>query len=219
MKRILSGILIIMLGLAILLANINVFSFRDVLTDWWPLFVIGAGAIMAFGNRENYLWGLLAGGLGIVFLINNLDVAHIRISDIIFPALLVTIGLQVLVQSRSRVPEQTSSTRDEEDVIAILGGTSHKNTSDDYRSAKITAILGGTETDISKVTIKKSATINLLVVMGGIELRVPENVIVKPRAGIVLAGIEDKTSPNDNGDNPILYLDGIIVMGGVEIKR
>lgn len=174
---------------------------------------------MALGNRENYLWGIFAGGLGILLLINNLEIAHIKISDIIIPALLVTVGLQVLVQSRNRVPAQTSSTSPEEDVIAILGGTSHKNTSNDYQSAKITAILGGTETDISKVTIKKSATINLLVVMGGIELRVPENVIVKPRAGIVLGGIEDKTTPSDTGDNPILYLDGTIVMGGVEIKR
>lgn len=208
-----------MLGLAILLANINVFSFGDVLADWWPLFIIGAGALMALGNRDNYLWGLFAAGLGIVLLINNLDIAHVRVGDVIIPALLVTIGLQVLVQSRNRVPAEVVNARSEEDIVAILGGTSHKNTSEDYRSAKITAILGGTETDISKVTIRKSATINLLIVMGGIELRVPENVIVKPRAGIVLGGIEDKTSPNDTGDNPILYLDGTIVMGGVEIKR
>lgn len=55
--------------------------------------------------------------------------------------------------------------------------------------------------------------------MGGVELRVPENVIVKSRATMVLGGIEDKTRPKESKDAPVLYVDGTVIMGGIEIKR
>ena len=55
--------------------------------------------------------------------------------------------------------------------------------------------------------------------MGGVEVRVPDNVIVKNRATLFLGGIEDNTRPEEGKNNPILYIDGSIVMGGVEIKR
>jgi hypothetical protein len=55
--------------------------------------------------------------------------------------------------------------------------------------------------------------------MGGIELRVPEHVIVKNRASVFLGGIEDRTRPSEAKNSPVLYIDGSVVMGGIEIKR
>ena len=79
--------------------------------------------------------------------------------------------------------------------------------------------MGGVELDLSRATIKKEASINVFVMMGGVEVRVPDNVIVKNRATLFLGGIEDNTRPEEGKNNPILYIDGSIVMGGVEIKR
>lgn len=73
--------------------------------------------------------------------------------------------------------------------------------------------------DLSHAEIKNEAVLNVFVVMGGIELRVPENVIVKNRASVVLGSIEDKTRPTDSKRNPVLFIDGSILMGGVEVKR
>jgi predicted membrane protein len=79
--------------------------------------------------------------------------------------------------------------------------------------------MGGVELDLSKATVAHEAVIDVFVLMGGLELRVPENVIVKSKAVCILGGVEDKTNPADAVKAPVIYLDGTVIMGGVEIKR
>lgn len=218
MKRIITGITIILAGVMILLSNINVLNFGPVFADWWPLLLIGAGLLMLINDSKNYIWSLFVSGLGVLFLVNTLDIARVSVGDIFFPAVLVAIGLSILRQSTGSTIRRVSEKNDE-DITAILGGSSHKNMSSDYRGGKVTAVMGGSEIDLSKATIKKDALLDVFVFMGGVELRVPENVIVKSRAVMVMGGIEDKTSPVHSKDAPILYLDGVLIMAGIEVKR
>ena len=103
--------------------------------------------------------------------------------------------------------------------MTILGGTTNKNTAKNYTGSKATAILGGVELDLSKVKIEKTAQLDVFVLMGGIELRIPEDVIVKNRSTAIMGGLEDKTNPVESKNAPVLYIDGTVIMGGIDIKR
>lgn len=204
-------------GVVILLSNINVLNFGETLEKWWPVFIIGAGLLIILNNVKRYGWGLFVTLVGVFFLLNSLDIVQISVGDVFIPAILVAIGLSLLLKpGRTDV---SRSDKSEEEITAILGGGSHKNTTNDYRNGKVTAVMGGAEIDLSKATIKKEAVIDVFVLMGGVELRVPDNVIVKSRATMVLGGVEDKTRPAESKNAPVLYLDGTVVMGGVEVKR
>ena len=217
MKRLLTSSLFIVLGLSVLLANLNIGDSRALLADWWPLFLIAAGGLVWLNDRRNYLWALVVSLFGAGFLMNTLDIASVDLGDFILPAILVTFGISLLAQpGRNR---RRSSAETAEDITAILAGVNSKNTSKDFAGAKITAIMGGVELDLSKVIITKDAAIEVMVLMGGIELRIPENVIVKNRSLCLLGGIEDKTTPQESKNAPVLYIDGNITMGGIEIKR
>lgn len=217
MKRMFTGGVIILAGILVLFANVNAFSLGDAMTRWWPLFVIGAGLLMLLNDSKSYVWGLFVVVLGVAFLVNSLGIVKLNVGDLIVPGILIAIGASMI--SRSRRDTTMQSQRPEEDITAIMGGGSHKNTTADYKGGKVTAVMGGAEIDLSKAVIKKTAVMDIFAFMGGVELRVPENVIVKSRATMVLGGIEDKTRPKESKDAPVLHVDGTVIMGGIEIKR
>lgn len=212
------GALIIVAGVIVLLANINVGSMRDIVAHWWPIVLVIAGGYMWWSNPRNYIWALAVAITGILLLVNTLGVVRIDVGDVIFPLILVAFGASVLVGSR-RYRNEPKKLDSEEHISAFLGGVSSKNVSDDYRGGSVSAVMGAVELDISKVMIKKEASLKVWVLMGGVELRVPESVIVKSRVSSFLSGVEDKSQPTSNKNAPVLYLDGSVVMGGIEIKR
>lgn len=218
MKRIFTGLVIIAAGLIVLLANIDMYNMREILQEWWPLGLIVLGLLMLLNNTRQFVWPLVFIGLGSVMLLNSVGVASINFGDIILPVILVGVGVSVMLGARGmRSVSARADNRDE--VLAIMSGVSQKISSDDLTQLGATSILGGIELDLSKVKIKKDATINALVLMGGLEIRVPEDVVVRPRALVMLGGIEDKTQPAATKNAPILYIDGTVLMGGVEVKR
>lgn len=199
-----------------LLANINAYNMQALFAAWWPVALIVAAALMLMNDRRNYGWPLFLAGLGAILLSNNLHITAIDLGDIFLPALVIMFGVSMLLNVSHRRAE---SENNDEEVTAILSGASNKNVSKDYTGAKITAVMGGVEMDLSHAQIKNQARLDVFVLMGGLELRVPDDVIVKNRSAVMLGGFEDKTRPTETKSAPVLYIDGSIVMGGIEIKR
>ena len=216
MKRTITALAIILLGVVVFLANTNLFGMQSLLATWWPHGLIAVAGLVLMNNPKQYVWPLFLVAAGVAIQLNNLKVTTINIGDVIFPAIVITFGVSMLVNGR---PNRNVSADSSEEVSAFLSGTSTKNNAKDYTGARMTAVMGGIEMDLSHAEIKNEAVLNVFVMMGGIELRVPENVIVKNRASVVLGGIEDKTRPTDSKHNPVLFIDGSILMGGVEVKR
>lgn len=200
-----------------MLANLNIGPMRGLLSHWWPLIIVFIGLYMWWSDTKNVVWSLFVVGVGTILLLNTLDITDINLGDIFWPFIIIVVGINILASAARRPVRQV--TRSDEDTTAMLGGTSAQNTSEDYKGGAISSILGGVSLDLSKAVIKKEASINLTVFMGGVDLRVPENVVVKNRATVILGGIEDNTRPVASKAAPVLYLDGTVTMGGVEIKR
>jgi predicted membrane protein len=198
------------------LANLNIWGMQGLLASWWPIIVIVTGLLLYLNDSRNYVWAFLVTGIGTVLLLKTLNIAQVDVGDLIVPGVIIAIGTSVLMRNRLRTAGVQSSN---EDITAVLSGVTHRNTSDDYRGCELTAVMGGVELDLSKATVAHEAVIDVFVLMGGLELRVPENVIVKSKAVCILGGVEDKTNPADAVKAPVIYLDGTVIMGGVEIKR
>ncbi len=216
MNRTLTGTALVLLGIVLLLANLNIWGMQGLLASWWPIIVIVTGLLLYLNDSRNYVWAFLVTGIGTVLLLKTLNIAQVDVGDLIVPGVIIAIGTSVLMRNRLRTAGVQSSN---EDITAVLSGVTHRNTSDDYRGCELTAVMGGVELDLSKATVAHEAVIDVFVLMGGLELRVPENVIVKSKAVCILGGVEDKTNPADAVKAPVIYLDGTVIMGGVEIKR
>ena len=79
--------------------------------------------------------------------------------------------------------------------------------------------MGGYQLDLRQAAINGDAVIDIFVMWGGIEIRVPENWSVSSRIVPLMAGVEDKTRPPQGARDHRLELRGFALMGGVEIKN
>lgn len=214
--RILAGLGVVLFGGLLLLDSLSINGFDNLIGTWWPLFVIGAGILIFLNDTKSYLWALLVTGLGIGYLLDNFNIIDFNPWQIFWPAVIIVVGLSILFRHSGTQQRLTKEKSD--DVSAILGGIDHINKSTDYKGGKVTAVLGGVKLDLRKAVIKDEATLDVFSLMGGVELFVPENVVVKSKAAVIMGGIENKAQTTSSKNSPSLYITGDIIMAGVEVK-
>jgi predicted membrane protein len=103
-------------------------------------------------------------------------------------------------------------------AIAIMGGYRRMNNSQDFKGGELTAIMGGLEIDLREASIKGEAVIDIFALMGGVEMRVPEDWLVIIEGFPFMGGFEDKTRPPKESTKR-LVIKGTAMMGGLEIKN
>jgi predicted membrane protein len=106
------------------------------------------------------------------------------------------------------------------DAFVVFGGNERASTSQEFRGGRITAIMGGYELDLRQASMAGSeAAIEVLALMGGIEIKVPEDWRVIVNVSPLLGGFEDKTRKQPGPAAKTLVLNGHAIMGGVEIHN
>lgn len=215
--RFITGLAVIAAGAALLFSNLEIYNFKDLVSDWWPLAIIVAGLLVFLNDVKSYVWSLLIVGLGVLLQLKQLDVVDVNPWQLFWPAIVIAVGVSIIFNYSASRRKVTKAERD--DVTAILAGSEKKNTSEDFKGAKVTAVMGGVKLDIRKATIKKEATIEVFSFWGGVEIIVPRDVVVRNQTSAVLGGVEDKSDFEGTKNAPVLYVTGDVIMAGVEIKN
>ncbi len=105
-------------------------------------------------------------------------------------------------------------------TAAVLGGIEHRSTAADFRGGEATAFMGGINLDLRDATMEgNQAVIEVLAVMGGVDIRVPADWGVDVRITPVFGGLENRTSQPLGDSTKRLVLQGTVIMGGVEIRN
>jgi len=238
------GVGVILLGAVLLLDQVPVLHqahLLERLKPLWPLILVAVGAVrIREGRRSAPGWILVA--LGLVLLVRTLG--HGPVAALIWPAVLLCCGV-VLVRHSLRErrpasgpgpefgagPEPGGTTRpearfaDSEDSFtgtAILTGIKRRLQSRAFRGGEITAILGGFDLDLREVRMAgNQARLEVFLLFGGGELRVPEDWEVHLQATTIAGGVSDKGAPAPAGPDPRprLVVTGLILFGGCEVRR
>lgn len=209
------------LGLnALGITNIDVFF-----DGWWTLFIIVPCFIGLFKEHEKVgnIIGIL---IGVSLLLCCQEIFEFEmLFKLLFPAILIIIGITFIfkdVLGKKAVEEikkinQTQNNATE--YNAVFAGQDVKIENEEFRGANLNAIFGGVEFDLRKAIITENHVINVKAVFGGVDLYVPSNVKVKINSTPVFGGISNSTSQNASDDAITLYVDGVCVFGGIEIKN
>lgn len=243
------GIFIICIGVVFTLDELGIAPAANYLRYWpTVLITIGIVKMLQAREGGGALAGLLFTLVGAWLQAEELDIIQIRLWQVwplalvLFGAYLVWQGLTGREASRDAPAVATSaledtapsplSTRWSSDepprvadanstlsAMAILGGVSRGNNSRAFRGADLLAIMGGCQIDLRQAAIHGEAVIDVFVMWGGIEIRVPEDWTVVSHVVALMAGVEDKTRPPQGATTHRLVLRGFALMGGVEIRN
>ena len=224
-SQVVLGLMAIACGVLFTLDNLELIDARDYVR-FWPVVFVAIGSLKLWHARtDGHGWipGLLLVALGSWMLINR--VIYFRFSPReFFPMILVFIGAYLVWRGfggrrRGSIADGQASFSG----LAIMGGVARRSSSQAFRGADLTAIMGGCEIDLRQASIAPGteAAIDVFAFWGGIEIRVPEDWTVVTRAMPLMGGVEDKTStpPQPPAVEKRLIISGVVFMGGVVVKN
>jgi predicted membrane protein len=241
------GLAIVLVGVSWLLYNMGVIPFNP-LTRYWPVLLILFG-LMNVMTHSGRFFGFLLILAGAFLQLNKLGLTHLTFADL-WPVALIAVGLLLMwgsletrgfIRAKRRflddfrqqvagaVGGASTGAKDSPpgalNAVAIFGGCERRISSKNFQGGKATAVLGGIELDFRDADIDSEngeAVLEINCVLGGVEIRVPENWHVHSRSVPVLGGYEDtsRQAVDAPGAKPkTLVVTGMVVLGGVEIRN
>ncbi len=172
-------------------------------------------------------------GVGVVFLLDNLNIVAFDQVMRFWPVGLIALGLFLLIDRTVWHIGVARYARDEYSGAAaqgyrlresaVFGGGKRRINSQDFLGGKVEAVFGGYELDLREAGMQgDSAVINVDVVFGGTELRIPETWSAVVQGTGVFGAFADNTRQPDPSRTPNpkrLIVKGSAVFGGVDIKN
>jgi hypothetical protein len=106
-------------------------------------------------------------------------------------------------------------------IIAVLGGATRKGAWHPEPVIDVFTLLGGAELDFREAVLPgNEITLRATSVLGGVEVTVPPEMRVIDNGVAILGGREITGGDESVGpDSPVLRIEGICVLGGMEVKR
>ena len=213
--RIWIGLALLALGVFGVLGATDVLDSGDVLGRWWPVVVIGLGVAAMISHRTVSAGPVVLTALGFVLLVETLGLTT---HSVLWPAVLVLVGLAVLAGLRGRRPtgQDTVPT-----PVVMFGGTATRERSKHFQRTDVSAVFGGATLDLREAHIDTEATVNAFALFGGVQVLVPEGWRVALGGLPFMGGFTDKTTAADElpPDAPLLTVNATALFGGVEVAN
>ena len=223
-SQVVLGLLVIGMGLLFLLDNLGILDVHRAFS-FWPMVFVVAGTVKLCDTRTQ--GGVLMGaglvGIGILMMLDRMGVIDFNWRTV-WPLVLIGLGVFLVTKAlRGRRPAhgvlQEGAPADSMlDVVAVLGGFERRVTSQDFRGAEVTAIMGGCALDLRGASIRGEAVVSVFAFWGGLTLKCPPDWTIILEGTPILGAFEEKTvAPPDNSKR--LIVRGYAIMGGVEVRN
>jgi hypothetical protein len=216
------------------------------------LLTLGTTLMLRRQDSKGRFWGIFWAAIGSWLLLNALGVMNVSLGDMIVPLALILIGATLVSRTlrgtelprpprpprpgldtgmRSVPPippppagELRSEASGRVSLFAMMGEAKRASNDKPFRGGEMTAIMGGCVLDLRQAEMPPGgqAAINILAVMAGHEIWVPQGWVVATDVVPLLGGTDDKRLPPLAPlppDAPKLVLKGLVLMGGVVVKN
>ena len=216
------GVAIIVAGLVLTLDNLGLVEAHTVF-KLWPLVLVAMGIAKLReegGNGGMGGWFLILAGTFLLLF----TFARGHLAEALAPMVVVAVGILIVIKSLKQtrgVPPELARSEDFLQGTAIFGGFKRRVSTQAFKGGELTAIFGGCELDLRQAALDSGqARIDVFVLFGGGEIRVPDGWEVANRATAMFGALDDKThhGPSPGEDRPCLVVTGLILFGGLEVK-
>jgi predicted membrane protein len=221
-KGILWGIILVVVGLLWALNALNVTEIDLFFDGWWTLFIIVPCVVGLFTERDKTgnIIGIL---IGVFLLLCAQNVwSWSLLWELLVPMILVIVGVKMVIgairgnKANEVLKKQKEEGKTPRTACAVFSGGDMAVDGDVFDGAELTAVFGGVKCDLRKAVIDHDCAIEVSAVFGGIDILVPDHINVRVNSAGLFGGISNKTPARK--DVPTLYISGICLFGGVDIK-
>lgn len=226
------GVLIVLIGLALLLNNIGItdFNIGELFSTYWPVvfIILGLDILLEKNSRKsafNMILGTFFFLLGFTIIGRNLDLFEFNFSivwNLLWPLILILVGINIL----------RSGAFTHKGNLAILSGLEKKQSGWKLESQNYLAVMGGIELDLKTADIPEGEThLEFTAVMGGINIKIPEDINIICNNTSILGGIEFFQEDSggifisksferkaDTETSKTITINSNCIMGGIELK-
>uniref|UniRef100_UPI0030EBB09D LiaF transmembrane domain-containing protein n=1 Tax=Oceanobacillus sp. HCA-5259 TaxID=3134661 RepID=UPI0030EBB09D len=206
-----------MLGLGFFLEQAGIIDLPQLFSNWWPFILIIIGVVQLINRKHSSASsGLIFLMIGFIFLMNQWF--DLNLIAYIWPIIFIILGIVILFTRVKR--EKSFHTESDLDTFVLFSGAEINSQSQTFQGGSVTAIIGGAEIDLRDAVIMDGASLDLTTVLGGVEMKVPDNVQVEISGMPILGGWEDKTRVRrEKEEVSVLKINCLTILGGVEIRN
>jgi hypothetical protein len=105
-------------------------------------------------------------------------------------------------------------------AVAILGGFSRKGDWVVPKDFNVFCFMGGGEIDLREARFaEREVSIHIVAIMGGCEVIVPEDATVRVTGVGIMGAFDHSESGSGAAGGPVITVNGVALMGGVDVKR
>lgn len=216
------GLVLIIAGVLFALNALNITDVDVFFDGWWTLFIIIPCAVGLFSERDK-MGNFIGLAIGVFLLLCCQDILSFSmIWKLLVPAVIILLGLKMvwtgLFGNRAndllvKVKVNGGKTGD---GCAIFSGNTLNYDGEVFEGAELTAVFGGVKCDLRKAVIHQDCAIEASAIFGSVDILVPDNVNVKVSSTCIFGSVSNKTARREGTHT--LYVSGVGVFGGVEIK-
>ena len=175
--------------------------------------------IFNYRNKTAWIWGLLLVAIGILIGLNSYGIVDVSIWKVFWSVVLIAAGLAMMFNTSPKGVKRSKKLNKDgagNEKIACFWGEEDA-VKGDYTGGSLVAIFGGVDLDLRQAKIKDGSVIEIFTFCGGVNVTLPDDVIIENEVRGFLGGTDDKTLPKDSAKKT-LYLKGECILGGLEIK-
>jgi hypothetical protein len=221
------GIGIVLVGVLLMLDNLGVLEASYALR-FLPLGLIAAGVMLLVKGHDSNtrFWGYAWIFVGSWLSLNLLNISRVGFFDLLWPLLIVSFGVHLIRKRGRRVRPLRVSQAAGSNLFALMSESKRRVDDKPFLGAQMTSIVGNCVLDLRQASIEKGqeATVEVLAVVGGAEILVPQDWVVISNVAPIAGSVEDKRLPPISGPSapppgaPRLVLRGTLVLGSLQIK-
>jgi hypothetical protein len=105
-------------------------------------------------------------------------------------------------------------------AFAIMGGFSRKGDWVVPKNFNVFCLMGGGEIDLREARFSEpEVSIHVVAIMGGCEITVPEDATVRVTGIGIMGAFDHATTGTGRTGGPVITVNGLALMGGVDVKR
>lgn len=244
--RIILGVFLVLMGIAVLGDKITNNNFWPLVTTYWPIILVYFGLDNLFSKHHSKFFASFLIAIGVLFLLGNLDIINVRWYNLIFPTILIAIGIRILVPSKCFMKRCFFKNDKSEEIIDncgilinkkfnfngstdddiienynIFSGYDSTITSQSFKGGEVGAIFGGSSIDLRECSLNNNkAKLELYAIFGGVEVIIPTNWKVQVKGTPIFGGIDNKCTYEKSTETenvPTLIIEAFAIFGGVDI--